>query len=97
MMNQDNCELFRVATDLYRAVGVPAQRSSYALLFVNSVFMGLYFMHEDISDDFVDSRFKGDGSGNLMQLYYNVHLGFYGSDDTYYREKAHVNSLGANF
>jgi spore coat protein CotH len=84
----------RVATDLYRAMGVPSQRASYALLYVNSVFMGLYFMHEDIGGDFLESRFPGDGSGNLMQLYYNVHLGYFGSDDTYYREKVHVNSLG---
>ena len=51
-------------------------------------------MQEDINDDLAASRFPGDGSGNMMQLYYNVHMGYFGADDTYYREKAYVNDFG---
>jgi hypothetical protein len=90
----DSFMKIQLATEMYKAMGVPSQRSSYALIYINSVFTGLYFMHEDISDHFIDSRFAGDGSGNMMQLYYNVHFGYYGPDDTYYREKVHVNALG---
>ena len=90
----DSFMKIQLATDMFKAMGMPSQRSSYALVYINNIFVGLYFMHEDISDHFVESRFAGDGSGNLMQLYYNVHLGYYGPDDAYYRDKAYVNSLG---
>ena len=89
----DSFVKIQFASDLYRAAGVPTQRSSYALLYINGVFAGLYFMHEDIASDFVSSRFPGEGDGNLMQLYYNVHLGYYGADDNYYRDKVYVNDL----
>lgn len=89
----DSFMKIQLAGDMYKAMGVPTQRSSYALMYINDVFTGLYFMHEDIADHFIDSRFAGDGSGNLMQLYYNVHLGYYGEEDSYYREKVYVNAL----
>lgn len=72
-------------------------RSSFAAVYVNGVYSGLYFMHEDISKDLAKSRFPGDGSGNLMQLYYNVHLGYFGADDEYYRNKVYVNDFGESF
>ena len=71
------------------------QRSGYGLLYINGVYMGLYLLQEDIGSDFLDTRFHGDGSGNLMQLYYNVHLGYFGSDDTYYKERSRVGDLGS--
>ncbi|CAM9500878.1 unnamed protein product, partial [Ectocarpus fasciculatus] len=83
----------QIATEMYKAMGSPSQRSSYALLYINDVFAGLYFMHENIDDHFIESRFPGSGKGNLMQMYYNVHLNYYGDDDTYYREKVYVNAL----
>ena len=89
----DSFMKIQLAGDMNKAMGVPTQRSSYAVVYINDVFVGFYFMHEDISDHFIDSRFAGDGSGNLMQLYYNVHLGYYGAEDTYYRDKAYVNAL----
>lgn len=91
---KDSFVKIQVATDLYRAMSVPAQRSSYALLYINEIFAGLYFMHEDISDDFTASRYAGNGEGNLMQLYFNVHFAYFGTDDTYYRDKVYVNDLG---
>ena len=68
-----------VYSDMMRAMGVPVQRASYALLYINSVFVGVYYMHEDISPTFIDTRLKNDdGSGNTMKLYYSVNLQFFG-------------------
>jgi spore coat protein CotH len=66
-------------------------------MYVNGVFVGLYFMHEVIDEAFFDTRLKNDdGSGNAMKLYYDVTLQYFGSDDTYYKDKAHVNDLGVS-
>lgn len=85
----------RLFADFVRAVGVPTQRNSYALLYVNDVYIGLYYMHEDIGPDFMKSRVADDdGKGNSMKYFYNVHLNYFGSDPEYYQTKAHVNELG---
>jgi len=82
-------------TDFSRAMGVPVQRASYALMYINSVFAGVYYMHEDINPDFIQSRLKGDeGSGNTMKLFYNVNLQYFGSNVSYYQSIAYVNELG---
>jgi hypothetical protein len=79
-------------TDFMRAMGVPTQRASYALMYVNSQFIGVYYMHEEISPTFIASRIEGDdGSGNTMKLFYDVVLQYFGPDDQYYRTKNTTN------
>lgn len=35
---------------------VHPQRTTYTLLYINEVFMGLYFIHEDLDAEYIDSR-----------------------------------------
>jgi spore coat protein CotH len=92
----DNLSKSMLFRDLLRAVGGPVQRMSYALLYVNSVFVGLYVMHEDIDSDFIARRIQGEGKGDGfdMKLFWNVHLGYFGSNLSYYQNKVTVNALG---
>ncbi len=59
-------------TDLSRAMGLPTPRMSYALVYINDIFMGLYFMHEVVNPDFMESRIQGDsGKGECsFGVYY---------------------------
>jgi spore coat protein CotH len=93
-VNDDTLLKSQLTSDFYHAMGLPTQRSSYALLYINNVYMGLYVMIESVDSDFLDSRFDGDGSGDMMKLYWNVHLGFYGFDQNYYKDANVTNSLG---
>jgi len=65
------------------------------LLYINDIYVGIYYMHEEIDGDFIKARIENDsGKGNLMKYFWNVHLGYFGSDITYYQTRAHVNELG---
>lgn len=81
--------------DFMHAMGVPTQRSSYALLYINGRFSGLYVMQEDISPDFIERRLQGEnGDGNTMKLFWSVPNQYYGPDVTYYQTKVKINPLG---
>lgn len=82
-------------SDFLRAVGVPTQRSSYALLYINNQFVGLYNMQEDISPEFVENRISGDGGeGNTYKFFWRVVLQYFGSDPAYYQTQATINDMG---
>lgn len=82
-------------TNFMRAMGVPTQRASYALLYVNTQFIGVYYMHEPINPDFIASRIEGDdGSGNNMKMFYDVVMQYFGPDVEYYQTANHTNVLG---
>eukprot|EP01031_Cornospumella_fuschlensis_P034135 gene34135-41320_t len=94
-VNDDTILKTKLMTDFMRAMSVPVQRSSYALLYINEQFAGLYYLHEDLDETFLNSRIPHDtGKGNLMKYFWNVHLGYFGSNLTFYETKAHVNELG---
>lgn len=93
--NDDTLLKTMLYTDFNRAMGVPVQRASFALLYINNIYSGVYFMHEEIDPTFVDVRIPDDdGSGNMMKLFYNVNLQYFGSDVDYYKNEVHVNRLG---
>jgi spore coat protein H len=74
-----------LVTDLSRAAGVPVQRSSYATVFINGVYEGLYIMQETIDEDFVQSRVEGDnGNGNMMKLCYDSYIRYEGDNQSWY-------------
>jgi spore coat protein CotH len=76
---------YMMYVDMMRAVVMPTQRTSYALMYINGVFMGLNLMHEDIDEDFMLTRIDGDdGKGNLMKFDGGVYLQYLGPDvETY--------------
>jgi hypothetical protein len=87
----------RLYGDLYRAVGGPTSRSSYALLYVNEIFLGIYIIHEEIDTDFVTGRISDDqGKGNLMKFSQFVYLGYFGDDLSYYENEHSTNVLGGS-
>jgi len=74
-------------TNFQRAVGVPVERGSYALLYINDIFVGLYYMHEQVDNNFVASRYKNDdGNGNLFKMNRDVFLTYLGSNVSTYQE-----------
>ncbi|ORX44688.1 coth-domain-containing protein, partial [Piromyces finnis] len=50
----------RLSTELFRAVGVPAQEGAYARLFINGDIYGLYFLIDSISNRWIKSYIHGD-------------------------------------
>jgi spore coat protein CotH len=70
-------------TNFQRALGVPVERGSYALLYINDIFTGLYFMHEQVDKIFISSRYKIDnGDGNLFKMNRDVYLRYLGDNVT---------------
>jgi hypothetical protein len=66
--------LLREYLGLYvmREAGVPAARASFATVYINGEYMGLYLNIEQIDDEFLDRRFDND-TGNLYKcLYHDV-------------------------
>eukprot|EP01126_Amoeba_proteus_P051884 TRINITY_DN6229_c0_g1_i9.p1 TRINITY_DN6229_c0_g1~~TRINITY_DN6229_c0_g1_i9.p1 ORF type:complete len:549 (-),score=89.18 TRINITY_DN6229_c0_g1_i9:78-1724(-) len=73
-----------LVTSLNRASGVQTYRASYVVLYINDVFFGLYWMHENLDDLFLQSRFK-DKSGNLYKGNMGC-LNYLGDDPSVYQE-----------
>jgi spore coat protein CotH len=57
-----------LAMQLFRKAGVPAPRRSYARVFVNSQYAGLYTIGEMVDQRFLKKHFREDG-GHLYQLH----------------------------
>ena len=76
---------YMMYVDMLRAAVAPTQRTSYALMYINDIFFGLNVMHEDIDEDFMDTRLKDDnGEGNLYKFNGDVYLQYLGSDTSIY-------------
>lgn len=67
----------RVAMSFMRRLGIPAPRESFAKVFVNGEYMGLYAMVEVVDPVFVQ-RTLGDGAGALFEYRW---VGEYYGDD----------------
>lgn len=52
---------------LYRESGVPAPRTSYAELFVNNEYWGLYLLTENVDKTFLKRHFGNNNDGNLYK------------------------------
>ena len=69
----------KLMLDFYRAQGLPAQRSSYAKLYINDVYWGLYLVVEEINDEFLAHNFGSD-TGNLYMGEPRPTLEYFGDD-----------------
>jgi len=56
----------KICTDLFRRMGVPAARVSYARLYINGDYRGLFANYEQFDKAFLGSRFQDD-NGNLYK------------------------------
>ena len=70
-----------------KAMGAPAQRSSYAVVYVNGMIWGLYLLLEDPArDEYLDSRF-GNSKGSLWKCQAN--LQYISDDPDAYRDQGY--------
>jgi spore coat protein CotH len=67
--------------DMLRAASVPAQRTSFAQVWINEIYQGLYLVEEQIDDAFAISRFN-DIDGDLYRMNGPVYLSYPSSDYT---------------
>ncbi|MBS1825676.1 MAG: CotH kinase family protein [Acidobacteria bacterium] len=73
--------------ELSAAAGLPSPRSSFAALYVNGEYWGLYGLTEIVNGDFLKSHFaKGDDGGNLYKASDpGANLAYLGEDPTAYQ------------
>lgn len=81
----------RLAYDLFRAMDIPASRSSWAKLVVDGEPQGLYSMVEDVDGVFTDDRFDKHGDGDLYKEVWPTSL-----DADFYREGIETNEDSAD-
>jgi spore coat protein H len=73
MMHDDSKLHERLGYDLFRAMGIYAPRSSWAILKVNGESLGLFSMVEQIDGRFAADRFPDAGDGNLYKEAWPIH------------------------
>ncbi|MFM9050818.1 MAG: CotH kinase family protein, partial [Bacteroidota bacterium] len=56
----------KIYLDLMKRHGLPAPRATYAKVYLNDKYLGLYLITENIDDVFLETRFN-DSKGNLFQ------------------------------
>ncbi len=56
-----------LAYGLFREMGIIAPRCSFAKVYLNNVFQGLYCAVEDVDGRFTAARWPGDGDGNVYK------------------------------
>ena len=73
--------------ELCRAIGLPAERTSFVALYINNTYWGLYTLVEQYDQEFIDSRFGDGENGNLWKGDEHGSLEYFGSSpDSYYGE-----------
>jgi spore coat protein CotH len=88
----DNSKMHEMlAYGLFRDVGIPAPRTSYAKVYVNGNYMGLFLAVEEIDGRFTKSRWPNDGDikhgdGNLYKEVWP-----YKTDANYYKNGLETN------
>lgn len=84
--------------DLYQQTGYKASRASYAALYINGQYYGLYISVEHIDEEFLDRNFT-DGSGNLWKCLFPADLVYKGSSQDLYKTEqngARIYDLATN-
>lgn len=74
----------KLCADLFKDIGLTASRASYARVYINDEYYGLYISVEHIDDEFVDKNFL-DPSGNLWKCLYPADLTYLGNDPDLYK------------
>lgn len=67
-MSGDNTKMHDIlGYRLYREMGIISPRTSYAKIYINNVFQGLFLAVENIDGRFTKSRWPEEGDGNLYK------------------------------
>lgn len=88
----------KLMLDFLNRAGVAAPRCTYAKLYINNVYWGLYTLVEEVNKDFLDDRFSDD-KGNLFKGDPTGDLKWYGSSVSTYTSKyeLHTNETQNNW
>jgi spore coat protein H len=74
----------KLGHDLYRYLGVVAQRSNHVLLYINNQYYGVYLNTEHVDERFVKSRFDNN-DGNLFICQTDADLVYLGPTQDFYK------------
>jgi hypothetical protein len=75
----------KLCYDLFRSQGIAAPRTSYAALYLNQEYMGIYQMTEPINETFCKKHIDHQGDGNLFKCTYPATLEYLGDDPNLYK------------
>jgi spore coat protein H len=70
--------------EILKDAELPVSRSSYVKLFINNEYKGLYLNNEAIDDEFLQSRFINDDTGNLYKCIWGADLMYQGTNPLAY-------------
>ncbi len=73
-----------LALDLLKSAELPASRKSYVKLFINDEYKGLYLNTEHIDEEFIQSRFPQNDTGNLYKAIYGANMLYSGTNQAPY-------------
>jgi hypothetical protein len=73
-----------LALDLLKSAELPASRKSFVKLFINNEYKGLYLNTEHIDEEFIQSRFPQNDTGNLYKAIYGANMLYSGSNQAPY-------------
>ncbi len=75
----------KIAWDIYKKIGIKGSRASYAAVYINNSYHGLYISVEHYDEEFLKKNFADNG-GNLWKALYGADLRI--SDNNYEVEQA---------
>lgn len=75
-----------LAYKFMRDAGIAAPRSSYAKVYLNDTYWGLYVVVEQIDDRFLKNWYEND-DGNLFKCINNTHMDWQGSNKNDYKDE----------
>ena len=84
--NHNDPSLFRAAISwhILRQMDIPSTRTSFADLYINNNFMGVYVVTEHIDEEFIKKNFEKD-YGNLFKCLWPAPLYYLGDDPEAYK------------
>jgi hypothetical protein len=75
----------KLCHDAYRSMNVASARTSFARLYINDQYRGLYLVQEQIDEEFASLYFDDQGNGNLYKCTYPADLDYLGSNPEDYQ------------
>lgn len=87
MHNDPSIMRSKICHDLYRAMGVPAARTSYTKVYLNNQYAGLYVNQEHLDENWVEKYYGQYEDGNLYKCTYPATLEYLGADQSSYKQE----------
>jgi len=84
-LNDPSLMRSKLCHDFYRAYSIPAARTSYVRLYINSEYRGLYLNVEQIDKSFAEKYFHAPGDGNVYKCNYPADLAYISTNPNDYK------------